>query len=87
MTQDWMKDPSLNEIEPFKLQFLQTLIFESATLRKEQMMPFLMAVMKRGKEKNISFTDQEFQSIVDVLKKHATPEELAKMEKVMSLRK
>lgn len=87
MTQDWMKDPSLNEIEPFKLQFLQTLIFESATLRKEQMMPFLMAVMKRGKEKNISFTDQEFQSIVDVLKKYATPEELAKMEKVMSLRK
>lgn len=87
MTQDWMKDPSLNEIEPFKLQFLQTLIFESATLRKEQMMPFLMAVMKRGKEKNISFTDQEFQSIVDVLKKYATPEELAKMEKLMNLRK
>lgn len=87
MTQDWMQDPSLKEIDPFKLQFLQSLIFESASLRKEQMMPFLMAVMKRGKEKNISFTDQEFQSIVDVLKKHASPEELAKMEKLMSLRK
>lgn len=87
MTQDWMQDPSLKEIDPFKLQFLQSLIFESASLRKEQMMPFLMAVMKRGKEKNISFTDQEFQSIVDVLKKHASPEELAKMEKLMNLRK
>lgn len=87
MTQDWMQDPFLKEIDPFKLQFLQSLIFESASLRKEQMMPFLMAVMKRGKEKNISFTDQEFQSIVDVLKKHASPEELAKMEKLMSLRK
>lgn len=87
MTQDWMQDPSLKEIDPFKLQFLQSLIFESASLRKEQMMPFLMAVMKRGKEKNISFTDQEFQSIIDVLKKHASPDELAKMEKLMSLRK
>ena len=50
-------------------------------------MPFLMAVMKRGKEKNINFTDQEFQSIVNVLKKHASPEELTKMEKLMNFRK
>lgn len=87
MTKDWMTDPALKDIDPFKLQFLQSLIFESASLRKEQMMPFLMAVMKRGKENNISFTDQEVQSIVDVLKKHASPQELAKMEKLMSLRK
>lgn len=87
MTKDWMTDPALKDIDPFKLQFLQSLIFGSASLRKEQMMPFLMAVMKRGKENNISFTDREFQSIVDVLKKHASPQELAKMEKLMSLRK
>ena len=87
MTNEWMNDPSLQEIAPYKLQFLQALIFESASLSKEQMMPFLMAVMKRGKEKNINFTDQEFQSIVNVLKRHASPEELAKMEKLMSFRK
>ena len=87
MTNEWMNDPSLQEIPSYKLQFLQALIFESTSLSKEQMMPFLMAVMKRGKEKNISFTDQEFQSIADVLKKHASPEELSKMEKLMSFRK
>ena len=53
MTNEWMNDPSLQEIAPYKLQFLQALIFESASLSREQMMPFLMAVMKRGKEKNI----------------------------------
>lgn len=87
MTNEWMNDPSLQEIPSYKLQFLQALIFESASLSKEQMMPFLMAVMKRGKEKNISFTNQEFQSIADVLKKHASPEELSKMEKLMNFRK
>ena len=87
MTTDWMQDPDLANIEPFKLQFLQALIFESSQLKKEQMMPFLMAVMKRGKEKNVQFTDEEFRAVVTVLKKHATPEELAKIEKVMALRK
>ena len=44
-------------------------------------------LMEIAKEKNINFTDQEFQSIVNVLKKHASPEELTKMEKLMSFRK
>lgn len=32
MTNEWMNDPSLQEIAPYKLQFLQALIFESASL-------------------------------------------------------
>ena len=44
-------------------------------------------LMEIAKEKNINFTDQEFQSIVNVLKKHASREELTKMEKLMSFRK
>lgn len=55
MQNDWMNDESLKNIEPYKLQFLQALVFESSNLKKEQMLPFLMAVMKRGKEKNVSF--------------------------------
>lgn len=87
MTTEWMQDQDLANIDPYKLQFLQALIFESSQIKKEQMMPFLMAVMKRGKENNVRFTDEEFHSVVKVLKKHASPEELAKIEKVMALRK
>ena len=53
---------------------------------KDQMIPFLMAVAKRGQEKNVSFSDEEIGKIVAVLKKHASPEELAKIEKVMAMR-
>ncbi len=86
MQNDWMKDESLKNIETYKLDFLQALLFESSNLKKEQMLPFLMAVAKRGQEKKVTFSDDEINKIVAVLKKHATPEELAKIEKVMALR-
>lgn len=86
MQNDWMNDESLKNIESYKLQFLQALVFESSNLKKEQMLPFLMAVMKRGKEKNVSFSEDEISAIVAVLRKSATPEELSKIEKIMALR-
>ena len=86
MQNDWMKDESLKNIDPYKLEFLQALVFESGSLKKEQLLPFFMAVAKRGKEKNISFSDEEISAIITVIKKHASPEELTKIEKIMAMR-
>ena len=86
MQNDWMKDESLKNIDPYKLDFLQALVFESCSLKKEQMLPFLMAVAKRGQEKKVSFSDEEIDAIVTVLRKHASPDELSKIEKVMAMR-
>lgn len=86
MQNDWMKDESLKNIDPYKLEFLQALVFESNNLKKEQMLPFLMAVMKRGQEKRISFSDNEVDAIVAVLRKQASPEEIGKIEKIMAMR-
>lgn len=86
MTNDWMKDEALKGIEPYKLEFLQALVFESNNLSREQMLPFLMAVAKKGQEKKVSFSDQETDAIISVLKKHASPEEIGKMEKILALR-
>ena len=80
MQNDWMKDESLKNIDPYKLEFLQALMFESSNLKKEQMLPFLMAVMKRGQEKRVSFSDNEIDTIVSVLRKHASPDEIGKIE-------
>ncbi len=86
MQNDWMRDESLKDIEPYKLEFLQALVFESSNLKKEQMIPFLMAVAKRGQEKKVSFSDKEIDAVVAVLRKHASPDEIAKIEKVMAMR-
>lgn len=86
MNHDWMKDESLKDIEPYKLEFLQALIFESSKLRKEQLLPFLMNIAKGGPERKVSFTDEEIDAVVAVLKKQATAAELAKMEKILAMR-
>ena len=85
MNNEWMKDESLQGIDPYKLEFLQALVFESSNLRKEQLFPFLMAVAKWGQEKNVTFSDEEINAIVAVLKKQATPEEMSKMDKILAM--
>lgn len=84
---DWMNDPLVAGIDKTKLQFLQMLVFESQNLTKEQMIPFLMSIAQKGKSQNISFDDKEIDAIVAALRKYSTPEEIAKINKLMALKK
>ncbi len=87
MNNEWMNDPALADIDKAKLEFLQALVFESRTVKKEQMLPFLMAVAKKGQDNHITFSDSEIDTIVSVIRKTATPEETATIDKLMRLRK
>ena len=51
------------------------------------MLPFLMAIAKRGQENHITFSDQEIDVIIDTIKKYSTPEELERINKMLKLRK
>ena len=84
---DWMSDPAVASISTVKLEFLQMLLFEGQKLSKEQMLPFLMSVAKKGKAENITFSNEEIDTIVSVLRKYATPEEVSKINKIMQLRR
>ncbi len=84
---DWMNDPLVAGIDRTKLQFLQMLVFEGQNLTKEQMIPFLMSIAQKGKSQNISFDDKEIDAIVAALRKYSTPEEIAKINKLMALKK
>ena len=83
----WLEDPAVASIDRKKLDFLQMLVFESNNLTKDQMLPFLMVVAKRSRENQISFTEEEMNTIISTLKKYSTPEEIEKMNKMMSLYK
>lgn len=86
MNNEWMNDPALADIDRAKLEFLQALVFESRSIKKEQMLPFLMAVAKKGQENHITFSDPEIETIISVIKKSSTPEEAASIDKLMRLR-
>ena len=87
MNNDWMNDPSLAGIDKAKLDFLQALVFESRGRSREQILPFLMAVAKRGQADHITFTNAEIDTIVAVIKKESSPEEAATIDKMMRMRK
>lgn len=83
--QSWMDDEALSGIDRQKLQFLQKLVFETKGLSQKEMMPFLMALAGKARASDISFTETEVSTIITVLKKHSTPEELSKMDRVLKM--
>ncbi len=87
MNNDWMNDPALSRIDKAKLEFLQALVFESRTLSKDQMLPFLMAVAKRGQADHITFSNEEIETIVAIIKRESSPEDAAAIDKMMRMRK
>ncbi|MDR2888616.1 MAG: hypothetical protein LBV33_02115 [Lachnospiraceae bacterium] len=84
---EWMNDPLVQNIAPEKLEFLQAMVFEGNKMSRDQMMPFLISLAKRGRDKSVTFTDTEMDTVITVLKKYSTPEELDKINKVMALRR
>ena len=87
MTNTWMNDPAIAHIDKNKLEFLQALVFKSQSMKKEQMLPFLMAVAKRGQENHVTFSNDEIDTIIETIRKYSTPEELERIDKMLKLRK
>lgn len=81
----WMREPDVQKVPKNKLDYLQKLVFESASLSQKELLPFLMALAQRGKTEQISFSPEEAQAIVAAIKKHSTPEEVRKMDRILKL--
>ncbi len=84
---EWMRDKTLSHIPHAKLEFLQIMLFESRKLKQEEMLPFFMSVIKASQEKNITFTEAEMDSILDILKTHSSSDELKRINQIMQMRK
>lgn len=84
---EWMNDPGLKNIDRAKLDFLNKMFIESASVdraNQKEMMSFLLSLGKLSKDNNISFHKEEVELIFSVLEKYSTPDEIAKMQKLSS---
>jgi len=89
---EWMNDPELKNIDRAKLDFLDKMFVQSASInssgtqqeRQKNMMAFLMSLSKLSSENNISFQKEEVELIFSVLKKYSTSDDIAKMQKISS---
>ena len=83
----WMQDPELKNIDRAKLDFLDKMFVQSASVNKgnqKEMMAFLLSLGKLSRDNNISFKNEEVELIFSVLKKYSTPDDIAKMQKISS---
>ena len=81
----WMNDERIASIPKEKLDFLQTMFFESKNLSQKELMPFLMALAGRAKKEKISFEQSEVDLILSVIREHSSPEECKKIDQTLKL--
>lgn len=85
MDADWMQDNELSNISKDKLSLIHSFLTDTGRMNQKEMMMFIMNVIKKCKEQNITFSKDEMNQILSVVKKHATLEELNKIEKIMKM--
>ena len=85
MDANWMQDEELSNISKDKLMLINSFLTDTSRMSQKEMMMFIMNVIKKCKEQNIQFSKEEMEQIMAVVRKHATPDEIAKIDKVMKM--
>ena len=85
MDANWMQDEELSNISKDKLLLINSFFSFTSRMSQKEMLAFIMGVVKKCKEQNIQFSKEEMEQILSVVKKHATEEELSKIEKIMKM--
>lgn len=84
---EWMQDPSLQSIDPKKLEFLSRLFTQGVSQKKtkgqKELMAALLPAIAQAKKENLMLTPAEVSLAIQAIKKHSTKEELEKMEKII----
>lgn len=82
---EWMQDASLKNIPLFKLEFLQKMFFESKKYSGKELLPFFMSLAAKSRSNNITFSQDELDTIIPVLKKYASEDEIRKMNQAITM--
>lgn len=69
MTQEWMKDSTLEGIDPAKMALLQSLIQQGSKKNQNEMLAFLMSAAANSKKNGLQFSPGEMDMITKVLKR------------------
>lgn len=80
----WMEDELVKDISSQKLAFLEKIYRETQGKSKKELMSFLMPMMQKAKQENLTFTPAEMNAAITAIKKYSTAEEIAKMDKIMA---
>lgn len=76
----WQNDPSLKNMDLKKLAFLSELVAESGSKPLDALLPFLVTANQNANSMGLQFNDAETSLLLEVLKKHMSPEEQSRID-------
>ena len=85
MDQDWKNNPKLAGLDQNKLRMLQNLADQGSQKSASDMLPFLLSAANQGKNNGLRFSSEEVSLILEVLKKGKSPEETAKLDRIVNM--
>lgn len=80
----WMSDPLVKDIPRKKLEFLGQMFTEGQGKSQKEMMAFMMPMMKKAKQENLTFTPQEMSAAIAAIKKYSSADELKQIDKILA---
>lgn len=85
MQEDWKENPKLQGLDKGKLDLLQSLAEQGTQKNAADLLPFLMQAASSGKQKGLQFSSDEISAILEVLKMGKSPEEAARMDRIVRM--
>ena len=83
-TPAWMNDPTVQQIPKEKLEFMKELFSGGKGKSQKEMMAYMIPMMKRAKQENLTLTKEELSLAIAAIKRHSTMEELEKINHILS---
>lgn len=84
---NWTSNPSLCNIDPKKLQLIQSLAEQAGTKKQDEILPYFLAVNTKANELGITFNDEEMELILEALKPKMSSSDIKKIDMIMNFTK
>lgn len=81
----WMNDPKMKHIDKSKLILINELAKQSKGKKMKDILPLLLASMNTAKQKGVSFTNEEMEIVISVMKQNMNKEEQQKVDKIRQI--
>lgn len=82
MSNKWMDNPILANIDGEKLKILTTIMDNANGLDPKHMLTYFISESTKASKKGINFTDAETDAILNVLKADMTPADIKKIDTI-----
>lgn len=85
--EEWRNSPLLKNVSEEKLNLLVQLFEKSKSLKSNELIPFFLSASTKAASEGITFSDNETELILSVLKERMSKEDIKKIDTIRKLAK